>query len=48
MEQDKRSEAARQFDDIWADWNDPEVRAKKKLEKNRQEREETQKEDNGL
>jgi hypothetical protein len=44
----QRSEASRQFDEIWKEWNDPEIRAKKKLLENRQKRIENNQKDLGL
>ena len=44
----KRTEVAIQFEQIYEEWNDPEKRALRKLEKNKEERRERHKEDNGL
>jgi hypothetical protein len=44
----KRSEASVQFESIWEDFYSPETRERLKLLKNRLEREERNKTDNGL
>jgi len=44
----ERSESARQFDEIYAEYNDPSKREEKKIKENRKKRSENIKEDLGV